>query len=144
MALVATGCGCGSDEDKKDDKKPAADVTCTEYIEGYLEDEGWTRTAEVIFTNKEDNYLVWNVSSNVFVFMKEAGNIELFINNGQIFADNDYATDRFEDLKTEMKYDTYKDFADETHTHFDGLGCPLRGKENNILTEEYKTVYIKE
>ncbi len=144
LLVLLSGCFCSvKEEPEKKQEEVIQPVTCTDYVEDYLSDEGWTRTGEVIFTNDDDNYLVWNISSNVFIFMDDEANIELFINNDQIFVGNDYETDRFDDLRIEIDYDSYKDFATTTYDHFDELGCPLRGKENNILTEEYKEVYIE-
>ena len=57
LLLVISGCSCGTKDEEKDKKKEP--VSCSDYIENYLEDKGWERTAPVIFTNQENNYLVF-------------------------------------------------------------------------------------
>ncbi len=148
VLIVVLITGCFGGEKKEVEKQPKKEVekepiTCTDYVDSYLADEGWTRTGDVIFTNDQDNNLAWNISSNVFIFLEEP-QIQLWINNGQIFVGGNFDNDRFADIKDETNYEGHKVFAETIYEHIDGLGCPLRGKENNILNEEYKTIFIEQ
>jgi len=142
--LLFAGCFGGDDENGTEngatDETPT-EVSCSEYIKDYMAERNWENTNGTIFANTEDPYLVWNLSSNVVTIMEDEGNTSLFLNNDEIFTQDDFSTDRFEELRAELNYDDYQELANEVYEHLDGLGCPLRGKEMDIL-EEYEDVMI--
>ncbi len=144
--LLFAGCfGNDEEEEKKEEKsngeETTVEISCTDYIKDYLGERNWENTNGTIFANTENPYLVWNLSSNVVTIMEDDGNTSLFLNNDQIFTQDDFTTDRFEELNEELDYATYQELANQVYEHLDGLGCPLRGKEMDIL-EEYEEVMI--
>jgi len=141
--LLMVGCSCNGEEEK-DNGDVVDSKTCTNYILETLNDEGWSQTNGAIFTNDDDNYLVWNLSSNVFTYMHEDEHVQLFINNDQIFVGSDFETDHFDELKDEYDYDELSTLASRIHDDFDAKNCPLRGKEHEIFEEEYQDIYIEE
>ncbi len=142
LVFFAVGCSCNGEEEEND--LLADPITCSDYILAVLEEEGWTQTNGAIFTNDEDNHLVWNISSNVFTYMHDDDHVRLFINNDEIFVGDDYDTNRLDELGDDYDYDELKALASDIHEDLDEQNCPMRGKDHDVFEEEYQDIYAGE
>ncbi len=133
-----TGCGCN---DKVEEEKKQEKENCSNYIETKMLDLGWFRTGNgVMFTNSENHQLAWNLSSNAITYM-EGEIIYLFTTQDEIFVGSDFNENRYDELKDETNFEKLKSDVLKIHEDFNTVGCPMIGKETNIL-EEYKEKFI--
>ncbi len=135
--------GCTWNGEVEEENEVTESITCEDYIRTVLKEEGWSQTNGTIFTSDDDNYLVWNLSSNVFTYMHEDDHVQLFINNGEMFVGVDFENDRYDELNDEYDYDELETLANQIHEDFDAKNCPLRGKEYDIFEEEYQNIYAE-
>ncbi len=140
--LVSIYWGNKVKEDKPDpDEQIENRVSCYDYIISVMDDFGWMKTGdEMMFTNKDDHYFVWNLSSSVFTYMEKQ--MYVYIINEQIFANGDFHKNLYSELKDETDFDELKKLVDDVHEKFVAKSCPIKGKDSEVLNEEYQEKYI--